>query len=126
MSRSSSYAGSMSQMSRIASATSIASTGSEEGSVSVPSEQPSRTGSALDLEAIGEATGEAPTKGSAHTLSVKKKASKEEVKAATERMAAAGMALKEATAAGKGVEEAQAALVAAKEAKVALMAGKPK
>jgi len=115
----------MSQMSRIASAASIASTtGSEEGSV--PSEQPSRTGSALDLEAIGEATGEAPVKGSAHTLSLKKKASKEEIKAATDRMAAAGMALKEATAAGKGVEEAQAALVAAKEAKVALMAGKPK
>ena len=126
MSRSSS-AVSMSQMSllsRIASASSIASTGSEEGSV--PSQQPSRTGSALDLEAIGEATGEAPVKGSAHTLSVKKKASKEEIKAATDRMAAAGMALKEATAAGKGVEEAQAALVAAKEAKVALMAGKPK
>jgi hypothetical protein len=42
-------------------------------------------------------------------------------------MAAAGMALKEATAAGKGIEEAQAALVAAnKEAKVALMAGKGK
>eukprot|EP00964_Phaeocystis_antarctica_P038979 scaffold22293_cov43-Phaeocystis_antarctica.AAC.1 len=37
-------------------------------------------------------------------------------------MAAAGMALKEATAAGKGVEEAQAALVAAKEAKVTLNA----
>ena len=114
----------MSQMSRIASATSIASTGSEEGSVL--SQQPSRTGSALDLEAIGEATGEAPVKGSAHTLSLKKKASKEEIKAATDRMAAAGMALKEATAAGKGIEEAQAALVAAKEANVALMAGKGK
>ena len=62
----------------------------------------------------------------AFTPPSRKKASKEEIKAATERMAAAGLALKEAMAAGAGVKEAQAALAAAKEAKVALMGGKSK
>jgi len=125
----SSSAVSLDRMTRVASATSIASTttASEDGSVPGTSLQPSRTGSARDLEAIGEATGEAPVHvNTAHTPSSKKKASKEEIKAATDRMAAAGMALKEATAAGKGVKEAQAALAAAKEAKNALTGGKGK
>jgi len=126
MSRDSSVA-SLEKMSRVASAMSIATSSDGGGS----SQMPSRTGSALDLEATGEAGGcergtDAPPAKTAFMPPTRKKASKEEIKAATELMAAAGVALKEAMAAGEGVKEAQAALAAAKEAKVALMGGKSK
>ena len=99
------------------------------------SQMPSRNDSALDLQAAaaetgggerGDANTPPPAVNTAFTPPSRKKASKEEIKAATERMAAAGLALKEAMAAGAGVKEAQAALAAAKEAKVALMGGKSK
>ena len=53
-------------------------------------------------------------------------ATKEELKAATDRTAVAGVALKEAIAAGSGVREAQEELAKAKEAKALLASGKAK
>ena len=120
-----SSAASLSNLSKVASQTSIASSSEQSAT---PSQMPSRIGSALDLNAaVGASDPEAPAPVPVPPPPPpsKKKASKEELKAATERMAAAGMALKEAMAAGAGVEEAQAELAAAKEAK-AVLAGTSK
>ena len=128
LSRNSSAASLAGKMPHVASATSIASS----SEMSAPSSQmSSRAGSALDLPAIDAAEGgvgadapAAPAAGTAYTPPTKKKATKEELKLATSRMAAAGVALKEALAAGEGVKEAQAELVAAKVAKAVLVSGK--
>ena len=128
LSRNSSAASLAGKMPLVASATSIASS----SEMSAPSSQmSSRAGSALDLPAIDAAEGgvgadapAAPAAGTAYTPPTKKKATKEELKLATSRMAAAGVALKEALAAGEGVKEAQAELAASKVAKAVLVSGK--
>ena len=125
MSRNSSAA-SLGALSKVASQTSIASSSEQSAA---PSQMPSRIGSALDLSAASDASDmEAPVAAPVPPPPPppgKKKATKEELKAATDRMAAAGLALKEAIAAGAGVKEAQAELAAAKEAK-AVLAGTSK
>ena len=115
---------SLDKMQRNASSTSLASSSEP----SVPgSAAPSRIGSVGDLTSVADTPDEpAATK--------KKKATPEELKAATARMAAAGGLVKEAMAAAKdagrdvatdaAVLAAQAELAASKDAKVALMKGK--
>jgi len=111
-------------MQRNASSTSLASSSDP----SVPgSAAPSRVASVGDLTSVADTPDEpAATK--------KKKATPEELKAATARMAAAGVLVKDAMAAAKdagrdvatdaAVLAAQAELAASKDAKVALMKGK--